>query len=399
MKSQKLWKSERGIRSRASLNDKNGSYTVFITIIFASIILFLSACIRASGAVAIDSAFKAFGRTWGRSILAEYDIELKERYGIFGFYADQTMVENKLDSYVKYTTDDKKYLKYGGSSCSLDGYALINPNNFVEQVRDVAIYRTKPKINYKDDGDRTNHYINSKWVINALPSNSSNMRLDSSLVDSVSLYDYLFVYFKDYVNDRDLGRTYFRNEIEYVITGKLNDEQARQNTYYQILALRNADNLAYLYSCPEKRALVAAISEILGPEMAPALEVALMEGWAIAEAKNDLALLYAGKKVPIAKSDATWATSFWNAIIGYSGGLIDTGVEDGLDYDGYLKTLLLKTSDQKKVQRIMDLIQINLKYNYCDYFLIDDYYVGLDFELKLNGKSYEFTETYKRQEG
>ncbi len=399
MKVQRHLKSEFGMRQRILLNDKNGSYTIFITLIFASIIIFLSACIKSAGNLAIDSSFKAFGRAWGRSILAEYDLELKDRYGIFAFYADQSMAEKKIDNYVKYTTDNKRYLKYEGSKCSLNSYALIDPNNMMEQIHDVVMYRTKPIVNYRDDEDHTNHYIKSKWVINSLPSNACDLKLNSSLISSVSLYDYLFVYFKDYVSDRDLGRTYFRNEIEYVITGKLDDEQARQNTYYQILAIRNVNNLAYLYTCDEKRVLIESISQILGPELAIELEIALLEGWALAEAKNDMALLYAGKKVPLTKTDETWATGLMGAIFGTAGGYIDVGVDDGLDYDDYLRTLLLKTSDEKKLYRIMDLIQINMKYNYCDYFLMADYYVGLEYMLKLNGEDYAFKETYKKQTG
>ena len=39
-----------------------------------------------------------------------------------------------------------------------------------------------------------------------------------------------------------------------------------------------------------------------------------MEVWALLEAKNDLALLYDGKRVPIVKRDRNWALDLKNAI-------------------------------------------------------------------------------------
>ena len=44
----------------------------------------------------------------------------------------------------------------------------------------------------------------------------------------------------------------------------------------------------------------------------------------------------------------------------------------------------------------MDLIQINMKYLYCDYFLLKDYYTGLKFTMNVNGVEHEFEETYER---
>ena len=62
------------------------------------------------------------------------------------------------------------------------------------------------------------------------------------------------------MNDRNLGETYFKNEIEYILTGRLDDSDAKQKVKNQLILLRNALNLTYLYSCSEKSnaALAAA---------------------------------------------------------------------------------------------------------------------------------------------
>jgi len=43
---------------------------------------------------------------------------------------------------------------------------------------------------------------------------------------------------------------------------------------------------------------------------------------------------------------------------------------------------------------MMDLIQINLKYTYRADFLITDCYVGVDYLIEVNGKSYAFSAEY-----
>ena len=42
----------------------------------------------------------------------------------------------------------------------------------------------------------------------------------------------------------------------------------------------------------------------------------------------------------------------------------------------------------------MDLIQINMKYAYCDYFLMDDYYTGLKYEMTVNGREHGFEKRF-----
>ncbi len=43
---------------------------------------------------------------------------------------------------------------------------------------------------------------------------------------------------------------------------------------------------------------------------------------------------------------------------------------------------------------MLDLMQINMKYLYCEYFLISDYFIGLRYSVNINGKIHEFNEKY-----
>ena len=63
---------------------------------------------------------------------------------------------------------------------------------------------------------------------------------------------------------------------------------------------------------------------------------------------------------------------------------------------GLLEALRRGITAKTRVLRMMDLIQINLKYLYHESFLLADYYIGLRYTLQINGKAYEFTETYRK---
>lgn len=79
--------------------------------------------------------------------------------------------------------------------------------------------------------------------------------------------------------------------------------------------LRNGLNLAYLYSCPEKREAALAAAQVLTPGPAAALTQALiLESWALLEAENDLRILEAGEGVAIIKRDENWAVSLENVL-------------------------------------------------------------------------------------
>ena len=69
--------------------NKKGSFAVLATILFSSMMILTAAAIQSAGQEAVDSTAESFGPLWGKSILAEYDRNLKDRYGIFAFYGSK----------------------------------------------------------------------------------------------------------------------------------------------------------------------------------------------------------------------------------------------------------------------------------------------------------------------
>ena len=137
-------------------------------------------------------------------------------------------------------------------------------------------------------------------------------------------------------------------------------------------------------------------------------QAAMLEIWAYAEAENDMEILYDKKTVPLLKNDSNWALSVENVFGGekpsteekdrftdeQKNKYISPDIITGEDYDSYLKILLCGISEKTKLLRIMDLIQINMKFLYNETFLMKDYSMGLEYLITVNGREYGFDEHY-----
>ena len=419
--------------------NKRGSYTVFIVMAFSAMLLMVYGVITAAGRMAISATTEDFGRIWGTSILAEYDLNLKDRYGIFGFYGEPSMVETKLEEYAGYTFNSKRYISYGRIECDLDGYCLTEPEVLKAQISEAVIFSSKPKglcRGEEDGGSPAETYgsraVTSKWILNHLPSKTVSGGADvqslasaiksgkvlEELVGTSMVNQYIFTYFHHNQSTLDLGDTYFKNEIEYILCGTADDQKAKKNVRSKLVILRNLLNLAYLYASPEKREIAMTLAAAMtpGPE-AVLTQGVLMELWAFAEAENDANLLYDGEPVPLVKQDQNWALTLENAMGSAEGTVEDSSkmgagqeneeggdkknyirpaVCEGADYEDYLRILVNTVPEKTRLYRIMDLIQINMKYLYCDYFLLADYYTGLRFSMQVAGVNHPFEENYER---
>lgn len=404
------------------LKNKKGSYIVFIAFAFSAVLIITTSVINAAGQQAIESTVNHFGRLWGRSILAEYDRTLKNRYGLFGFYGNEFAVEKKLNFYAAYTFDEKKYIKYKGASCNLDGKSLTEKEIFKKQINEIVTAGVKPVPIDNTSGQSQitadKRRINSQRIINSLPSEGRTGgpgvtglielvregKPLSSIASNSAQNVYAFRFFKHRLTDDSLGDTFFGSELEYIISGKPDEEKAEKSVERNLLILRNGMNLIYLYSCDEKRAAAAAAAQAATPGPAAAVTQALiMETWALLEAKNDLKILKDRKPVRFMKYDENWAVSLENVL----SSLFDDGENsdekmsyirpqkmEGKVYEDYLRILFGSVPEETRILRMMDIIQINMKYLYCGAFLLEDYYSGLEFTLKVNGRTYEFEEDY-----
>lgn len=414
--------------NRLKLAGKKGSFTVYALMLFTAVMIAVLAFINASLHLALGGAVSSLGSLWGRNVLAEYDLFLLERYGLFAFWGYDALVEEKLSLYAGYSFAYKDYLELEEIRAELDAYSLCAGENLKEQIEEAVLFASEPKAygTAREEGKRS---LEADWIRQGLPSCGKTSKfylteLVSRIKEGLSLASltghaavdaYIMDFFKHENGSRDLGDTYFSCEVEYIISGELSDEKAAQDVKSKMRNVRNLLNLFYLYTCPEKRQAVLALAQALTPGPAALVtQAVMMETWAYLEAENDINILYSGKTVPLLKKDCHWALSLANVFGSLSGQAADAAagadaenenagrenpyiapkVMEGADQEDYLRLLLAGLSEETKLLRIADLIQINAKYLYCDSFLLSEYCTGLDYTIRVNGYEESFSETY-----
>jgi len=403
---------------------KAGFVSVYLCLFFLTLV---SAALLVIGGVrqsVLHSNVEALSRLWGQSILAEYDLNLQERYGLFGFYGYPAMVTEKLEFYAGDTfkqMDKRQRPSWKIQSCSLYPYTLRNTDVFKTQMINAGkTSAVKKTMKYMKDivPVTQSNGTNVKNLFAQLPSegrkNSFNLSVVTDLLqnhtslkkivkkgsDRYFEQQYIFSHFrhrntegKDETGTQD---SYFLQEIEYLICGKQTDKGNETGIKSRIIAVREVLNLMYLNQNEKTRYEALAIAEVLTPGAAAAVtQQTLLSMWAMAESVNDYRLLVNGHQIPLMKTESTWATDLESILENETEGYIYTGKEEGESYIDYLKLFLYAVDDQLRVLRMMDLIQINMRSYYYDEFLLSDYYGGLGFNLQVQGKDHKVEMYYE----
>lgn len=391
-------------------NNKKGVTAVFLTIIAGAVLSCVIVFIQLAASAASVSYCGNLFNLAGRSVLSEFDLELKSRYGIIAFSRGGSSIAEEIKRYVKYTVTDDRYIRLGEVSVDLKDYCLMDCEIFEEQVTDSVNFKNliveEETGGPVETGERT---LRNSKTINALPSKGmtdtpSVHALVSNIKNMASISDlwekgsreylttvYMFGVFKSGMSAADDERSFFRNEIEYILEGKKSDAANRSAVRADLLKLRTLLNSIYIYSSPKmmNEALMLAETITPGPE-AVITQAALIAAWAAMEAELDIKTLDEGGKVPVFKDPSSWKTDI-NGKVAAGKGEFE---ERGYDYEGYLKILLTALKKEVRLTRMMDLIQINLQGTYSEDFYIHDCYRGFKFEAQVNGRKMKYDEKY-----
>lgn len=117
-------------------NNKKGVTAVFLTIIAGAVLSCVIVFIQLAASAASVSYCGNLFNLAGRSVLSEFDLELKSRYGIIAFSRDGSSIAEEIKRYVKYTVTDDRYIRLGEVSVDLKDYCLMDCEIFEEQVTD-----------------------------------------------------------------------------------------------------------------------------------------------------------------------------------------------------------------------------------------------------------------------
>lgn len=212
----------------------------------------------------------------------------------------------------------------------------------------------------------------------------------SAGTDKFLLIDYADEFFKNAVKEPERYKdTFFDNEMEYILKGNLSDNKNLSLVKKDLFLLRTALNLAHIYSDPAKTQIVleAAASTGSGPYGA-ALQFVFAAAWAGVEAKEDMERLFAGGEVPFIKEKQDWKTDIESVFSGTEMISVDYAGGRGLDYTEYLKLLLIASGKEKLMERIMDLIQINMKGRYDIRFDLRNHITGFEVSADYERKAF-----------
>lgn len=160
-------------------------------------------------------------------------------------------------------------------------------------------------------------------------------------------------------------------EQEYLLQGNASERENLKRTVNELLAVREAVNLAALYADSEKRseaeALALAITGLAGiTPITAAASFFIMTVWAFAESVADVKVLLAGWKNSFFQTaggvaDFAFCSDGKGASIFLETGTdpsLKNGTDDrGLDYQDWLKLFFLIQGKSRFCYRMMDMIQ------------------------------------------
>jgi len=153
----------------------------------------------------------------------------------------------------------------------------------------------------------------------------------------------------DNANEDDGYKTCFQAEVEYILHGDSLEQINVAKTAGKIALLRFGINTLQIYMDPVKREEAYSLATAIagwwtGGAGIPIIANLIICTWGINDGVNDLKLLMDGKAVPLLKKSSIEFT-----------------------YEDYLLFLLLLEDSEKKVDRIEDLIELNIRKNKKDF--------------------------------
>jgi hypothetical protein len=268
----------------------------------------------------------------------------------------------------------------------------------IKQVKNESIKRWNISVK------KSNIVLRNEIIINGLPSREilDNARFEILSIESLKLFnerfnvsenifndlmltEYILVYLKNNQDkDRINKKTFFNNEVEYVMSGSFNDETNLNIFKLNFLALRTSLNLIHIYTDNLKVSQVKALALLLVPgPWSLGTEFLIATAWASFEASKDMDLILNGNRVPLIKTKLSWQTDFDGFIAGKFNNSKSKNINEGLNYKEYLRLLLLIEGKNNKIARTMDIIQINMKGRYNDKFNLKEHYNGFNFKVAL----------------
>ena len=174
----------------------------------------------------------------------------------------------------------------------------------------------------------------------------------------VLLNQYFNNYFSCYTNQK--SGHHMKYELEYLIAGKGEDAENLRTVIKELLAVREAVNMASIVTMEDKQAealamAVTLVGFTLNPAIIEFVKYAILAAWAFVESVLDLRTLLQGGKIPIIKTQLTWTSNLSELSSLLSGWSKAKESSTGFDYQSHMAALLFLQNNGKVCMRAMDM--------------------------------------------
>ncbi len=237
---------------------------------------------------------------------------------------------------------------------------------------------------------RDNIYIN-EYIMGTFKNSVSSLICGANTVKDVNLHG----------DEKEEIVTFYDSEVEYILHGQASQKLNNVLTKGELMLVRIALNTLHVYTDPAKKTKAASIATAVagvwtGGAGIPVISNLIMCGWGIGEAVIDVIELMEGRSVPIYKMKGDWRLDI--GIASKAGPKTDQRLY--FNYHDYLRLFLLTVSEEKKLSRIEDLIQLNIGKSRGDHasFRMSDCHTYVRIEAEVSMKYLFITQPFIRKE-
>ena len=185
--------------------------------------------------------------------------------------------------------------------------------------------------------------------------------------------------------EKSATETFYDSEVEYILHGQPSQMLNNAMTKAEILLVRFGLNTLHVYTDTKKKTMATSVATTVagwwtGGAGIPIISNLIMCGWGMGESLIDLTDLMDGKSIPIYKMKGDWQLDI--GLAAEAGPKTDQRLY--FNYYDYLRLFLLTTNEDKKLDRIGDLIQLNIGKSKNGFRLTESYtYVRVEAEVSM----------------
>lgn len=193
---------------------------------------------------------------------------------------------------------------------------------------------------------------------------------ESEFADELLINEYSSRFFADFTDNADKEFSY---ELEYIYTGFDSDAKNLAATLTAILSLRTGLNYMHILTDAGKMEQVNNLALAIAgsaavPEFSRLISCLIISVWSLAESVADVRALLNKEKVALLKAKEDWRLGLELILDSNANTLPEAEKKQkGLDYESYIKYLLLSLDRTLREYRMMDMIQNNLSLREADF--------------------------------